>query len=124
MNDAAFKGNGNCLRPVAGSQFLHDVFNVDLDGLLGDEQSIANIAVAIASGNLLQDLNLTRGEVFVGIMLGQVCRDRRLECVFFPRGPCEQLRPSPWVACSSGCSLAHLRQVPAGFPRRLRKSSA
>ena len=87
MDDTAFKGNGNCLRPITCSQFLHDVFNVNLDGLLGDEQSIGNIAVAIASGNLLQDLNLACGEVFVGIMLGQVCRDRSWNA-FFPRVDC------------------------------------
>ena len=54
--------NGNCLRAVVSAQLLHDVFDVNLDGLLRDEESLRDVAIAIPASDMPEDLNLTLGQ--------------------------------------------------------------
>lgn len=77
MNSAAFNGDGDGLRKVFGPESLHDVLNVYLHRRFGGKQSVGDVAVAIASGDLLEDLNFACGKVFVGAVLDQVRRNGR-----------------------------------------------
>jgi hypothetical protein len=52
LDDAATQGYGDCLRAVAGSEFLHDVLDVDLDGLFRDEEPLRNVPVAVPAGDV------------------------------------------------------------------------
>ena len=48
LNDTAADADGDGLGAVGGAQFFHNVFDVDLDGLLGNEQFVRNIPVLIS----------------------------------------------------------------------------
>ena len=58
VNDAPPQSDGHRLGPISGSQFLHHVFQMDLHGLLGDEQLVADVAVPPARGEPLKNLEL------------------------------------------------------------------
>ena len=114
-----FKRNRDGLGAITGSQLLHDVLDVHFHRFFGDEQTIGDVAVAIAAGNLLEDLDLACGKVFIGIVLGQSAQQLRAEFVSCRRGLCEWPQSRPSEACSLECSLAHLSRAPAEFRRRL-----
>src|SRR5882762_6320005 len=61
-DDAATNSDRNGLGPILGSKFVHNAFDVNLDGVLGDSQVLTNIAVAVAFGNPSQDLDLALRE--------------------------------------------------------------
>ena len=47
MDNSPAQADGNALGPVTGTQFVHDVFDVGLDRLLGDEELVlCNVAIA------------------------------------------------------------------------------
>jgi hypothetical protein len=52
LNNSAADRDGHGLRPIGGPQFLHDVFDVDLNCVLGDEEVLRNITVAVPAGDL------------------------------------------------------------------------
>ena len=62
-------------RPVAGSELLHDVLDVDLDRLFGDEQVLGDVPVPVPSRDLPQHLDFTHGEGLVAEVLGEVGHD-------------------------------------------------
>src|SRR6266566_9389886 len=67
----------NCLSTIASAKFLHDVFDVNLDSLFGDEESFCDVAIPVTAPDMFQDIDLSVGESFVAEMLGQVGCDFR-----------------------------------------------
>jgi hypothetical protein len=60
LNNSPADGDRNCLRAIVGAQLLHNVFDVNLDGLLRDEESLCDAAITIPAGDMMpEDLNLT-----------------------------------------------------------------
>src|SRR5580658_8903552 len=59
---AAANSDRNGLGSILGSKFVHDTFDVHLDGVLGDSQTLPNIAIAVAFGNSSQDLDFALRE--------------------------------------------------------------
>ena len=49
LNDPAAHSYCHRLRAIAGVQLLHDVFDMNFDGLLRDEEAVGDIAVSISS---------------------------------------------------------------------------
>ena len=88
MNDAAADTNGHCFGTIAGSEFVHDVADVALNRLFGNEQKRCNIAVPITSGDRAQNLNLPFAQRIVPDMFGQMQsnfgRDMLLSTMNFP----------------------------------------
>ena len=82
MDHPPTKANGDRLRTVGGTQFLHDVLDVDLDGFLGDRKLLGNIAVAVAARKLSQNLDLSGGEGLVAKVLGQMGGDLGRNALF------------------------------------------
>lgn len=74
MNDASAHGDGNRLRAVIGTEFSHDVLDVNLDSPFRDAELVGNIPVAISFGDLLQDLDLTSGQRLIGEVIGELGR--------------------------------------------------
>jgi len=63
-NDAAANSNSDGLGPVLSSEFFHDAFDVHLNGFLSDFQPLANIAIAVAFGDSLKNIDFTVGKRF------------------------------------------------------------
>src|SRR5580692_2690154 len=88
LNDAAADGDRDRLRAVAGAELFHDVFDVNLNGFLGNEEPFRNVAIPVSSGDLLKDLNFPARQTLVAHMLGKLSRDVRrnalLACVDLP----------------------------------------
>ena len=53
LNDAAAEADRHRLRAIVGAEFAHDVLDVDLDGLLRDEQPRGDIPIPVARCDLL-----------------------------------------------------------------------
>jgi len=51
--DAAPGGDYYRLRAIVGAEFVHDVLDMGLDGLLRDEQARSNIPIPMTRCNLL-----------------------------------------------------------------------
>jgi hypothetical protein len=62
VDDAAANTDGDGLCTIFRAELVHDVFDVDLHGLFRDRQALANVPIAVALGNPLQDLNLALGQ--------------------------------------------------------------
>src|SRR5215213_7600512 len=60
LDDTSTNSNRDRLSTVIGAEFLHDVFNVDLDGFFGDEQSFANVLIPVPFGEMRKNLYLSR----------------------------------------------------------------
>src|SRR5262245_4383617 len=77
LDDAAPEGDGHRLRAVAGSELAHDVLDVHLDRLFGDEEALGDVAVAVAAGDMPEDFYLARRQRLVAQVLGKPRRDLR-----------------------------------------------
>jgi hypothetical protein len=62
MDDAAANADGDGLCSILRAEFVHDVLDVDFHGLFRDRKALANVPIAVALGNLLQDLHLALGQ--------------------------------------------------------------
>src|SRR5258708_18809590 len=82
MDNAAADCDGDGLSAVAGAQLFHNVLDVDFDGFFGDEELAADVAVAIAFGDLSENFNLTRGQGFIAHMLGKLGGQLRGDALF------------------------------------------
>ncbi len=58
LNDAAAHGDRDSLGAVVGAQLFHDKLDMNLDSLLGYEEEIRDIAIAISSRDLPKDIDL------------------------------------------------------------------
>src|ERR1700733_10411183 len=72
LNHAAAHRDRDRLRAVAGTQLIHQVPHVNLDGFLGNKQPLGDVPVAIAAGDKPQYIELPRRESFVAEMLGKL----------------------------------------------------
>ena len=70
LNNSPANPNGDRLGSVGGAEFFHDVLDVYFDGLFRDEEFFGNVTVAVAPGNLLENLDLPASEGLVGEVLG------------------------------------------------------
>src|ERR1700722_7088635 len=59
LDNAAANRDRNRLRTVACAQFFHDVLDVNLYGLFGDEKPVRDVAIPVASGDMTQHVDLT-----------------------------------------------------------------
>jgi len=46
------------LRSILRAELVHDVLDVDLYGLLRDREALANVPIAVALGNALENVDL------------------------------------------------------------------
>src|SRR5947209_2438422 len=74
LDNAAAHGNRDRLGAVAGAQLLHDVLDVNLDRVFGDEEELGDVAVPIPSGDVLQHVFLAVGQGLVADVLGEMRR--------------------------------------------------
>jgi hypothetical protein len=55
VDDSAAQRDRHRLRAVNGSQLLHDVLDVDFDGLLRDEKSLGDVPIAVSSAHVFEN---------------------------------------------------------------------
>src|SRR6516165_7312899 len=77
MDDAASNGDGNGLCSVLGAELLHDVFDVNLDRLRRDLETLADVAIPLALGNPPEHLEFALTELVARDMVGQVLHQFR-----------------------------------------------
>src|SRR5271157_685793 len=75
LYDAAAHSDSDRLGAITGSELFHNVLDVDLNCLFGDEQFIGDVPVTISARDLTKDFNLSASESFVAVMFGQICRN-------------------------------------------------
>ena len=87
LNDAAAYSDGDRFGAVACPEFFHDVLDMSLDRLFGDEEESRNVAISISSGYLLKNIHLPLAQGFVTHMLREMGCDfggnMLLSCVHF-----------------------------------------
>jgi hypothetical protein len=71
MNESAPRRDRHGMCPIARSQLFHDVLEVTLDRFFGDKEPLCNIAIAISSGDVSQNVDLAIRERFIGEMLDE-----------------------------------------------------
>src|SRR3954466_5337280 len=71
-NDSAADRDRHGAGAIAGAQLLHDVLDVHLDRLLGDEQPLGDVAIPVAAGDVLQDVDLAARQRLVREMFGEL----------------------------------------------------
>lgn len=49
---------------VGGTEFAHDAFAVELDGVVADEEALGDVACHQSLGDEVQDLDLAAGEAW------------------------------------------------------------
>src|SRR5215212_11793753 len=74
LDDAAAEGDGDRLRAVAGAELLHDVLDVNLHGLLGDEELFGDVAVTVPARDQPENVQLALGQRLIPQVLGDVGR--------------------------------------------------
>src|SRR5262245_57190682 len=73
-DDASTKGNGHRLGSIPGAELFQDVFDVDLHGFMGNQQTLADVPVAIALAHVLEDCPLAVGQGLFAEVLDQIRR--------------------------------------------------
>jgi hypothetical protein len=58
----------NSLRPVAGTQLLHNVLDMNFDCLFRDEQSFCDVPVPVSTGDVLQNVYFATGQELLAQM--------------------------------------------------------
>src|SRR6266478_3350260 len=66
--------DGDCVGPIVGLKFIHQVLDVEVNRGLRNRQLIRNLLVAIAISNESKNLQLPRREVVVTHVLGEASR--------------------------------------------------
>ena len=72
MNYAAADADSDGLGAIGGAQFFHDVLDVDLDRLFGDEESLRDVTIAIAVSHFAQHFDFTLRQHFITHVLEQL----------------------------------------------------
>ena len=60
LDNSATDGDSHGLRAMCRAKFLHDVFDMNLDRVFGNEEALCNFPVSIALGGASEDLELAR----------------------------------------------------------------
>ena len=77
LDDAAAYTNCDRFRAIIRAELLHDVLDVALHGFLADEEHGGYVAVAIASGDPLKNLDFSPAEELLSHVLSKLSRDFR-----------------------------------------------
>jgi hypothetical protein len=56
LDNSTTNGYGHSLRPIVGAKLLHDVFDMNFDCFLRDEQSVCNVPIPVPAGNVAQNV--------------------------------------------------------------------
>src|SRR6266542_604459 len=72
LNDSSKDADRDCLCPIVRVEFLHDVLEMCFHRLFRDEELFSDVAVAIVSGKLTQDVNFTRSKLFITVVFSQI----------------------------------------------------
>ncbi len=59
MEDTAANADCHGLRSILRTELVHDALDVELHGLFGDREALANSPIAVAFGNPLQNFDLS-----------------------------------------------------------------
>jgi hypothetical protein len=70
LQQASANRDGDRVRPVVRSEFVDEVLNVEVDGCLGNPQSIRDLLVAMAVAYQPEHVQFASREVFLTKMLG------------------------------------------------------
>ena len=74
LQQATPQRDGDCMRPIVGLKFIHQVLDVEVNCSLRDCQLIGDLLVAIAISNESKNLQFPRRKVTVTQMLGEASR--------------------------------------------------
>ena len=74
LQQAAPNRDGDCMGPIVGLKFIHQILDVEVNRGFGDRQVICNLLVAITISNKSNNLQLPRRKVVVTQMLGETSR--------------------------------------------------
>ena len=77
VNDAAPDADGHGLRAILRTELVHDVPDVDLDGLFGDREALADVPVAVAFGHPRKHFDLPLAQGIAAEVFGEVLRNLR-----------------------------------------------
>ena len=81
VNESAARRDRHGVCPVARSQLLHDVFEVNLDRFFGDKESPSDIPIPISTRDVAQNVDLAIRERFVADMLGDLRSNLRRDAL-------------------------------------------
>jgi len=59
LDDAAADNYRHRLRAITGAQLFHDVFDVNLDGLLRNEEAFGDVPIPVPAGDVSEDVYFT-----------------------------------------------------------------
>jgi hypothetical protein len=74
LKQAAPHRNGYGMRPIVGSQLVHEVLDVEVNRGLRNRELICNLLVAMAIANESKNLQLPRRKIVVPQVLGNASR--------------------------------------------------
>src|SRR6266581_2631141 len=75
LNDSPSHCYSYRLRTILGLELLHYMFDVHLDRFLGNEQPFCDIAIAVTSRDMAEDLDLPVGQSLIAEMLDKLRDD-------------------------------------------------
>ena len=89
------------LSTVVRAKFIHNVLDVNLDGLFRNAQQFGNIPIPISAGDLLQNLYFARRQVVIAQMLGKLGGQLWRHALLSGVNLADCLHAAHWAACSS-----------------------
>jgi hypothetical protein len=82
MNEPAPRCDRDGMRPIARSQLVQNVFEMNLHGMLGQKEPVADIAIPISFLDVRQNVELAIRELFIAEMLDQTSSDLGQDTLF------------------------------------------
>ena len=74
LQQAAPERDGDCMSPIVGLKFVHQVLDMEINRALRNRKLIGNLLVAIAIANESKNLQFPRRKVVVTQVLGEASR--------------------------------------------------
>ena len=88
MDNSAAQSDRDCFRPVAGTEFIHNVLDVNFHCLFRNKEPFGDIAISVTFGYVTEDFDFAVGKIVVSEMLGELngdlCRNVLFSCVDTP----------------------------------------
>src|ERR1700722_14728886 len=82
LNDSPAHRNSHSLCTIAGSELLHEVFDMNFDCLLRNKQPSRDVAISVPARQVLENIHLARRETLIAQMLRELRRQRRRDAFF------------------------------------------
>src|SRR6266566_5053204 len=123
LNDSSTNGDRDGLRPVIRMEFFHDVFQVGLHRLFRDKELFSDVAVAISSGKLTQDVHFTRSKLFITVVLSQIRRYLGRNPLLFAMDLPNYTHQFSRRHCLQNVSASSSLKRPLEFPHHRQRSS-